>query len=480
MNKESRDKSLLKNVLLFSISSFGTKLIYFFLLPLYTSYLSTGDYGSVDLINTVISLITPVLTVGMIESVLKYTVVVPEKRDYILDCSTAVLVLDILILSIGVGLIWHFDVLGLEPIYYVFLIMSFLLNSIYQILCSYFRGIDQVKYMMIAGIMNAAVTCISNILFLAFIKMGVRGYLFAMLLGTLVADSFLIVQMARNGLYSFKRRRLDTALFKGMINYGKPLILNGISWWINNSLDRVIIVGILGTAANGIYAVSYKIPSILSVFQTIFNQAWTVSAIQEYGSDDKDTFYSTMYRTYEAGMFLVCSLLILLNMPLAELLYAKEFFVAWQYTIPLNIAALAGAMSIFTSSVFCAVGDTKTVGVSTLVGAMVNLVLNILLIPQIGLLGAAVATLVSNIVIWSMRIVKSKKYVKFETRPAREMICLILVVFQGVIAYQESHFYLLQAVIFIALAIAFKVEIKLYFKIIHKMFDNLKIRLRKG
>ena len=170
-------------------------------------------------------------------------------------------------------------------------------------------------------------------------------------------------------------------------------------------------------------------------------------------------------------MFLICSLLLLLNMFLAKLLYAKDFFTAWHYTIPLMIAALAGAMSIFMSSIFCAVGDTKTVGMTTLVGAIVNLGLNLLLIPKIGLLGAAVATVISNIVIWFMRRIKSEMYIRLDTRPVRELTCFILVVIQGTLAYQEIHFYLLQAVVFCVLIVLFREEVGLYLHMARKVYD---------
>ena len=234
-------------------------------------------------------------------------------------------------------------------------------------------------------------------------------------------------------------------------------------------MDRIIIVSILGSSANGIYAVAYKIPSILSVFQAIFNQAWTVSAIQEIESEDKDIFYSNMYKTYEAGMFIICSTLIWVNMLLAKVLYAKDFFVAWRYTIPLIIAALAGAMSIFISSFFCAVGDTKVVGYTTMVGAGVNLILNIILIPTIGLLGAATATAISNVVIWIVRIKKAKDYIQLDIRHRREIISFIIILVQSILAYQENHFYQLQILLLVILSIFFRQELCTYLYIMKKL-----------
>ena len=53
MSNGNRDKNLVKNIMLFGISSFGTKIIYFLLVPLYTTCLTTEDYGYVDLINKI-------------------------------------------------------------------------------------------------------------------------------------------------------------------------------------------------------------------------------------------------------------------------------------------------------------------------------------------------------------------------------------------------------------------------------------------
>lgn len=472
MTRRNRNSELIRNIAFFGISSFGTKLIYFFLVPLYTSYLSTNDYGTVDLISTIVSLLIPVLTMGMIDSVLRFIVIHNEKKENILDCSLAVLAIDTVILCIVVIILKRFDLFHLKTIYYVFLVFSFLTTSLYQILCSYYRGIDQVKCMMIAGLVNAFITCICNVIFLAVFHWGVNGYLAGTLIGTFISALFLIIHVLVKGYYKLSIRPIEKRLFKEMSDYGRPLILNGISWWINNSLDRIIIVSIIGTAANGIYSVSYKIPSILSVFQSIFNQAWTMSAIQEIKSEDKDVFYSKMYRVFEAGMFTMCGLLLMINMPLARILYSKAFYTAWHYTIPLIIAALAGAMCMFTSSVFCAVGNTKIIGYTTLIGAIINLILNIVIIPFIGLLGAAIATVISNLVIWAVRMFGTMRYIKIDNRPLRELICLLAIIIQAFAAYQESHIYWLQAIAFAIIIVAFREEIKMY---INKGVEMIKI-----
>ena len=78
-----------------------------------------------------------------------------------------------------------------------------------------------------------------------------------------------------------------------MIAYSAPLVLNAIGWWVNSASDRYVVTWLCGLAVNGIYSVGYKIPSIINVFQTIFNQAWFLSAVKEFDPQDKDGFFIT-------------------------------------------------------------------------------------------------------------------------------------------------------------------------------------------
>ena len=82
----------------------------------------------------------------------------------------------------------------------------------------------------------------------------------------------------------------DKQIEREMIAYSVPLILNSVSWWINNASDRYILTYFSGVAVNGIYSVAYKIPTILSTIQSIFYNAWSISAITEFDRNDTDGF----------------------------------------------------------------------------------------------------------------------------------------------------------------------------------------------
>lgn len=118
-----------------------------------------------------------------------------------------------------------------------------------------------------------------------------------------------------------------------------------------------------------------------------------------------------MYEAYNGFLVLCCSMLIILTIPFAHILYAKNFFVAWKYVPPLMISFVFGGLAGFLGSIFTAVKDTRIFSYSTMIGAVINTILNFVLVPYIGVMGAAIATLVSNVIIWLVRLQRSKRYI---------------------------------------------------------------------
>ena len=146
-----------------------------------------------------------------------------------------------------------------------------------------------------------------------------------------------------------------------MIKYSSPLIANSISWWINNASDRYILTYMRNIAENGIYSVSYKIPTILTMFQSIFYNAWSISAIKEFDENDSDGFIGTNYSLYSVISLLVCSGLLLINIPLASFLYKGDYFVAWRCVPFLLMGTVFSGISQFEGSLFAATKNTKMV-----------------------------------------------------------------------------------------------------------------------
>ena len=175
---------------------------------------------------------------------------------------------------------------------------------------------------------------------------------------------------------------------------------------------------------------AYKIPSILSMFQLIFSQAWTLSAVQDFDSEDRNGFFSKMYSLYNVCMVLLCSVLILSDRLVARILYSNDFFEAWRYVPFLLVSVVFGSLSGYLGGIFAAVKGSKSFATSTVAGAVLNIVLNIVLIHFIGTLGAAVATMASYILVWALRLYRAEKIMRLKVSLVHDCIAYMLLIFQ--------------------------------------------------
>lgn len=407
MNKKYRNLS--KNTIVFTIGTFGSRFISFFLVPLYTYVLSTAEYGIVDLLNTTVQLLLPILTINIQDSVLRFALDKNYRKEDILKASSKVIAISNVLLFFALVLLRITNVIQLDNRYLVFLFMSFLLGSIQNIIMMYLKAEDKTKIIAMAGIIHTFVSCIVNIILLLIFKMGIFGYMMATIFGLLLSVIYMLIR--GKILTSLKIGIYNKSLYKEMTIYSIPLIANGIAWWVNNASDRYILTFFCGTALNGIYSVSYKIPSILSMIQTVFYNAWSVSAITEFDKDDKDGFIGNIFTFYTVTSILACSLVMILNIPVAKIIYSKDFFVAWKYVPLLLVATIFNGLGLFVGCIFTAVKKTKDISTSTMIGALINTCLNFILIPVIGVIGAAIATLIGYLVVFIVRLVKLRKII---------------------------------------------------------------------
>lgn len=459
MKEQSGYKYLLKNIGLLTLSSFATKFLSFFLVPLYTSIFTTTEYGTYDLFNATIGALLPILTLNIQESVIRFSLDKRTSRESIVSISVKYLLFSNVI--VAVGLIVN-RLLGFSPTindYAVLFFLMFLTQSLTGIMICYIRGIDKVADLSISSVITSIVTITCNILFLVVFKWGLVGYFAANIIGPTVQCVYLMI---KSHFLSDIKWKKYTAEEKEMTAYSKPLIANSIAWWVNNVSDRYVIVFFCGLAENGIYSVAGKIPSILNIFQGIFNQAWTLSAVKDFDPEDKSGFFSNTYRAYNCLMTIVCSGIILCDKIIAHILYAKDFYVAWKYVPWLTVAILFGALSGYIGGFFSAVKNSKIFATSTMIGAAVNIVLNLIFTPFYGAMGAAVATAVCYFVVWIFRFWQSQKYIKLRVNIRRDIISYILLCAQSIsIVMDGLEMYVIVGGLFLVICMLYLQDIKL-------------------
>ena len=465
---------LIKNIGLLTLSNFATKLLSFFLVPLYTNILTTTDYGTYDLFETTINMLIPILTLNIQEAVLRFSLEKEYNRSAIVSISIKSLLLScgIVILGLITNGIFSFSPAGKE--YAVFFFLMFLIRTLSGIVLAYIRGIDKIYELSISSVIASIVTIGCNIIFLAVFKWGLIGYFLANILGPFVQCFYLLIKS--NMMKDMHLRARYDHEREEMIRYSAPMMANSIAWWVNNSSDRYVVIFFCGLAENGIYSVASKIPSILNLVQTIFNQAWTLSAVKDFDPEDRNGFFSNTYKAYNCFLVVACSIIIVVDKILAKFLYAKDFYAAWRYVPWLTIAIVFGALSGYIGGFFSAVKDSKIYAQSTIVGAVINIILNLLFTPLIGALGAAIATTISYIIVWIIRYWHSKKFVRMQINLKRDIVTYSLLIVQAILLLLISEDWIL----YLVEIGSFMLIIFLYMKditvIINRLYNKIKER----
>lgn len=417
-------KYLAKNIGVLTISNFATNLLSFFLVPLYTYILSTEEYGSYDLINTTIALMVPILTLNIMDGVLRYAISEDVDNTHVFTVGMRYFLISMLPVLLLVGINKWLYIVPVIADYALYIIAMYVVTALQGIIVSMTRGIDKVVAVSVASVLGSVTMISGNLLFLLVFKWGLVGYFLANILGLLVqcVYMFFAAKLYKYIVNPFRAAKDYDSMRKQMVRYSAPLIANNVAWWVNSVSDRYIVTGICGVAQNGIYSIGYKIPSVLSIFQNIFNQAWILSAVKDYDADDKDGFFSNLYKLYNCAMVLLCACIVAGDRILAVFLYQKEFYDAWKYVPFLTIAIVFGAMSGYIGGIFTAVERSDIFAKSTVVGAVVNTILNFVLVYSMGPIGAAIATAVAYFIVWIIRYYHVKQYMHLKINIIRDLI----------------------------------------------------------
>ncbi len=428
-----RTEKLAFNTVLFAISNFGSKALSFFLVPFYTAVLTTEQYGTVDLVLTSNSLLMPLVTLSMADAVLRFSMDKNCKKNDVFTTGILVVIGGALISILLMPLLSGSLQLS-EHWIYATLILFF--NSVYNIMSQFCRGISKVLQFSIGGLIQTAVLVVSNVVLLLVFSWGIKGYLLSLIISYSSASLFLFISAK---LYLFLDGRIHKQLFKSMLKYALPLIPNTILWWVMNASDKFFIVKLLGKANNGIYAVANKFPSIINMISIVFFQAWQLSAIEEVDSKDRSEYYSSAFCNLSSVIVLSVSGILVILKPAFSIWTSESYYIAWKYSPLLLFATMFMCFSSFWGSNLVAMKKTGGILKSAEIGGLANILLNTVLIPSLGLYGAAFATVVGFFLTWFVRYIDGRKYLTIEINYKKFLLNLLILLLQTVVLYFEFY-----------------------------------------
>ena len=427
-------KKLVSNTAILGIGTFSSKILVYLLMRLYTACLTTEEYSTADLLTQTATLLMPLAICGMSDAIIRFTLDHSEEGKQHVVFSTG---LTVMLISSPVFL-------ALSPLLFLMdgffsghtwiIIVYVLIANIHSAVSLYIRGRGEMVLYAGQGLLNTAIVILLNIIFLPILDLGVVGYVSSIMIADASVTVFLVLKKKLWRHYSIKLFDKETA--KRMLRYSIPLIPTLIFWWITALSDRFMIIGMLsGTlgesgakAENGLYSAAQKLPTIITLLTNIFLDAWNFSAVTE--SSDKQSrtdFFTEIFKPFSALLIIAGGGIILFSDLLTHIMVNASFIESAKFVPILVCSTVFSGLASFLGSVYTVEKKSSMSLLTSMVAAFSNIILNIILIPRMGAMGAAIATAFSYIILFSVRIINSKRFIPFKT-DMRTLIPSIIII----------------------------------------------------
>lgn len=425
-----RYKRLVSNTMLFGISTFSSKLLGFFLTAYHTRVMGTGDYGSVQAVIDIGSFLIPIVSLGITNAIIRFGLQKELSKKSVYTNGVLTTVAGFFLLLLLAPILNFVPFLHTSITGYWGLLLIFVLTSCLRTVnCQFVRAREAVRLYALDGILCTITNLGFNIFFLSGLKLGAQGLIISLICSDLCSAIFLFFT-ARLRKY-FSLRSIDKKLWSTMLRYALPLMPASIFFWLMNVSGTLFIRQILGPEYTGIFKASYKLPTMLSMVATLFTEAWQLSAFTDDTPRGREQFFSKVFGAYQSVMFIVGGGIILLCKPIMSLFVSPAFFEGWMFIPVLTMATVFSAFDNFLNSIYMVEKRSMLSLVTMAAGAVTNLVLNALLIPIMGVQGAALATLVSFVLVFLLRAVNTRGLIRVDFNPLLLIANVLLLTAEG-------------------------------------------------
>lgn len=399
---DQKYKKLGKNTLLVMVGQAGNSLISLLMLPLYTSWLTTEEYGTVDLMSTYASIVLSVITCCVADSIFIFPKNADDenKKKYYTSGFLFVLAtffLFSLINLIASRIIYSYEFLNLYSWPTLLLTLSMFLQKYAQ---QFTRSLEKMVVFATTGIVHTSAVALLAILLIPLFKLD--GYIYSLILSNVIAAVYSFLGSQSYLFFSFNS--FSRIHLKTLLAYGIPLIPNSLMWWMVNGLNRPVMEAYLGMSAIGLYAVANKFPGIVSMITNVFSNAWGISMLDEFEKPGFGIFFNRMFRLITFVSVLASFFLIIFCKQVISIFASHSFFYAWHILPMLIISTIINTSTGLLGGIFMAMKQSKYFFYSSMASAITSVAFTFLLIKHYGLVGCAIATALSFLVAFGLRV----------------------------------------------------------------------------
>ena len=428
-----KNERFVKNTLILSIGTFLPRLASFVTLPILTAFLTKEEYGTFDLITVLVSLLLPSVTLQLKAAAFRFLIDAREdgqeqKRivTNILAFTAPVSVIALLVLFLVLR--------DVSPAIKLWVCLFYFLDILVETIRQVARGLSRNLHYSVSAVISAVGKMALVFFAVQIAGMGLEGAVIALCAGTFLSLVYLAVRIRIWTFLDFSLISRDA--LRKMIGYSWPMVPNELSMWVMRMSDRFVVTGFMGLAANAVYAVANKIPSIITLAQGALTLAWQENASVVSGEKDADEYYSRMYHVMMRIQAGFACLVLGLSPWLFSILIRGDYTEAYSHMPILSLAIFYASIATYLGGIYVARKQSKSVGITTVIAAIVNLAVDFACIRWIGLYAASVSTLVSYIFLSIYRMVDIRKIAAL--RYDRKQILLA----HAVLAVSVGLFYL--------------------------------------
>lgn len=424
------NERLIKKTGTYFIGNLSTKILTACLVFLYAFYINAEDLGKYEYIQTLTNIIVPIFFLSIWEGIIKYILSEnkEEDRNKIITTSAIFSVFSCILISIAVLVYYFFT--KTQKTYLPYILITYVLNGLTYVWQYYVKALYKNRTYIKSSIYGSIVSLILAVVLICFMNLKLEALFISNILGILT--TLLIIEKDLKVFRNINKKDIDISLLGKMIKYSYPLVLNSISLWVLNGFAKTIIQNVLGAEENGIYSFACKFTVIITFIGTILNMAIT----EEMLLTEKEKFNKKFSRISQEILekFLSLATIALPFIMIAyEIIRNTQYYESKIYVPILIMYSLILAIATNLSITFKVYEKTKYQFITTLLGAIITIIVSFITINYMGILGVIVAQLLGVIITFISRYILMRKYTKLKLKWKKNLLLLILYIIIGVL-----------------------------------------------
>lgn len=409
-------RKIVKSTGIYFVGNILSKLMVFFLVPLYTKYINSAAFGYYDAATAIVQFTQNLIFMDIGAVILRYMFDIKDNKNKAICVGMFIFSMCLIVYGVG-GTITALT----APVEYPWYLLAYgLVSMLTQVSGFICRGYGNNVYYAASGVVSTLINVSLNLILILVAKMDYSSLYIAIICSCFV--QFAMLEIKNKSYKSLKKEYFDKSLLKEMFRYALPLAVNSVAYWGLSSLNKVIVTFMLGAAANGYLAIANKFTSAVYLLSTCFQLAWQELAYSKDNSLSKETgeYYTKaldlLIRVVMVGLALMLpaiKILLAIFPSFIDASYSTSI-----YLIPLAMGgAIVSIVSSFVGSIFGGIKKSNMVFVSTLIGAIVNVGLVVgLIYAGVGVQAANIGFMVGFFVNLVARFISLKKYINLKVK----------------------------------------------------------------